>query len=172
MNSFSAEGSEIYYSRALGRDEVWAIPTLGGNPHRLVSGFFSVSSPDGASLFYFKTNDRGIYRTTLASVAEERIYSFDNPPLLPVGILPFPNGKDLLIVTSRYGQIVGATGPQLHRLDTAAHKAAQLGSLTGHSADLSVVTDLAWSEAEKRIVYSMTANGLTNLWAYSRQTKH
>ena len=32
VNAFSPDGTEIYYQRVLGRDEAWAVPTLGGNP--------------------------------------------------------------------------------------------------------------------------------------------
>jgi eukaryotic-like serine/threonine-protein kinase len=32
VESFSADGTEIYYRRNLGHDEVWAVPTLGGAP--------------------------------------------------------------------------------------------------------------------------------------------
>ena len=37
VNTFSADGKEIYYERTLGRDEVWAVPTLGGSPRRVVA---------------------------------------------------------------------------------------------------------------------------------------
>src|SRR5271156_2860825 len=47
VNSFSRDGTEIYYGRALGIDEGWAVPTLGGNPRRVVSGFSLVPSADG-----------------------------------------------------------------------------------------------------------------------------
>ena len=30
--TFSLDGKEVYYYRFLGRDEVWAVPTLGGLP--------------------------------------------------------------------------------------------------------------------------------------------
>ena len=30
--NFSADGKEIYYERSIGRDELWAVPTLGGLP--------------------------------------------------------------------------------------------------------------------------------------------
>ena len=32
VDTFSSDGKEIYYARSLGRDEVWAVPTLGGAP--------------------------------------------------------------------------------------------------------------------------------------------
>ena len=36
VDNFSPDGKEIYYARSLGRDEVWAVPTLGGTPRRVV----------------------------------------------------------------------------------------------------------------------------------------
>ena len=167
VNSFSADGSEIYYTRALGRDEVWAIPTLGGTARRLVSGYFAVPSPDGTSLFYVKSNGRGVYRITPASVVEQLVYSFDSPPLIPVGILPFPDGKNLLIATGRRGQTVGGIGLQLHKLDTAAHQVVEMGSLSGHATDIPLVTDLVWLEPGKKLLCNRTVDGLTNLWAYN-----
>ena len=47
VDSFSSDGTEIYYRRNLGRDEEWAVPTLGGKARRLVSGIRAVQSPDG-----------------------------------------------------------------------------------------------------------------------------
>ena len=35
VNSFSPDGKEVYYTRLLGRDEVWAVPALGGTPSRV-----------------------------------------------------------------------------------------------------------------------------------------
>ena len=37
VEGFSSDGREIYYRRYFGRDEIWAVPTLGGNPRRVVS---------------------------------------------------------------------------------------------------------------------------------------
>jgi eukaryotic-like serine/threonine-protein kinase len=37
VDNFSPDGKEIYYGRSLGRDEVWAVPTLGGSPQRVAS---------------------------------------------------------------------------------------------------------------------------------------
>ncbi len=37
VDTFSPDGKEIYYRRSLGRDEVWAVPTLGGAPRRVAS---------------------------------------------------------------------------------------------------------------------------------------
>src|SRR5277367_4080325 len=35
VNSFSPDGSQIYYGRTRGTNEVWAVPTLGGTPTRI-----------------------------------------------------------------------------------------------------------------------------------------
>jgi len=34
VNGFSPDVKEVYYARLLGRDEIWAVPTLGGIPRR------------------------------------------------------------------------------------------------------------------------------------------
>ena len=168
VQSFSADGSEIYFSRLLGRDEVWAIPTLGGNARRLVSALIAVPSADGNYIYYSKSGDRGIYRTSLTAVGEERIYSFDNPPLAPTGILPFPDGKNLLIATSPRGQTQGVASFRLHNLDLSEHKAVEVGSLSGQFiAEIPILTDLVWGEPGKKILFSRTVNGITNLWAYN-----
>jgi len=168
VQSFSADGSEIYFGRALGRDEVWAIPTLGGNARRLVAAFIAVPSADGAYLYYSKSGDRAIYRASLTAVGEERIYSFDNPPLVPTGILTFPDGKNLLIATATPEQTEGTQSFKLHKLDLAGRKAVEVGSLSGQFiSDLGVATDLVWGEAGKKILFSRTVNGITNLWSYN-----
>ena len=168
VQSFSADGSEIYFSRLLGRDEVWAIPTLGGNAHRLVSAVIAVPSADGAYVYYSKSGDRAMYRTSLTAVGEERIYSFDNPPLVPAGILPFPDGRSLLIATASRGQTQGSASFRLDKLDLAERKAVEAGSLSGQSiAEIPIVTDFVWAEAGKKILFSRTVNGITNLWAFN-----
>jgi Tol biopolymer transport system component len=55
VDDFSSDGKEIYYARSLGRDEVWAVPTLGGTPRRVVSGYNAVPSPDGSFIYYEKS---------------------------------------------------------------------------------------------------------------------
>ena len=170
VQTFSVDGSEIYFSRLLGRDEVWAIPTLGGNSRRLVSADIAVPSADGAYVYYSKSFDRAVYRTSLTAVREERIYSFDNPPLVPAGILTFPDGKNLLIATLSSGETQQGTATfGLHKLDLAEHKAVEIGSLPGQPITEwpPRVTMLEWADAGKKIALSKTLNGITNLWAYN-----
>jgi hypothetical protein len=52
VDDFSADGKEVYYDRNLGHDEVWAVPTAGGAPRRVASGFHAVPSPDGAFIYH------------------------------------------------------------------------------------------------------------------------
>ena len=54
VNTFSADGKEIYYERTLGREEVWAVPTLGGTPRWVASVLLVVRSLDGESIYYVK----------------------------------------------------------------------------------------------------------------------
>jgi serine/threonine protein kinase len=168
VQSFSADGSEIYFGRILGRDEVWAIPTLGGNTRRLLFANIAVPSVDGAYIYYLKSGDRGVYRTSLQSIGEERIYSFDNPPLGPTGILTFADGKHLLIATFPKVQSASAATFSLFKLDLSTHQAVGVGSLSGQFiGEIQVSPDWAWGEADKKILFSRTVNGITNLWSYN-----
>ena len=158
VDGFSVDGSEIYFARVLGRDEVWAIPTLGGNPRRLVSALFAVPSPDGSSLFYLKSYNSSIFRTPLNSFSEEQIYNFDNPPAFPVAILPFPNGKDLFVTTMT--QFPDRTG-HLYRVNVSGHSAHEIGTVSD------VANGGGWEEPGKSVLISRTVNGLINLWSYN-----
>jgi serine/threonine protein kinase/Tol biopolymer transport system component len=162
VDGFSADGSEIYFARVLGRDEVWAIPTLGGNPRRLVSALFAMSSPDGSSLFYVKSYKSAIFRTPLNNFSEEQIYNFDNPFAFPVAILAFPDGKDLFVPTVR--QFTDTTG-HLYRVNVAAHSAEEIGTVSD------VANAGGWEEPGKSLLISRTVNGLTNLWSYNLESK-
>src|SRR5207253_3309631 len=101
VESFAPDGSEIYYGREVGRDEVWAIPTLGGTASRLAPGRALVPSVDGNSMLYLKINSQEIYQTKKGSLGEERVYRFDNPPRFPLSIVPFPDGENLLVATTK-----------------------------------------------------------------------
>jgi len=160
VDSFSSDGTEIYYQRAIGKDEVWAVPTLGGTPHRLASGTFLEPSLDGHSYFYAKSDSpHAIFRAGKSGLGEEQIYNFENPPLMPLSILPFPGGNDLLVVTvtSAYAAQV-----RLFKLNVAGHTISDAGSVTGFTPP----SDVAWGEPGKSLLLSRTENGITNIWKY------
>jgi Tol biopolymer transport system component len=157
VGSFAPDGTEIYYGRNLGRDEGWAVPTLGGTPRRVASGHSLVPSPDGNSLFYLKTDSRAIYRAGKSGLSEEKVFSFDNPPLMPLTILPYPDGNNLLVVT--VGRFNDKDG-HFYKVNVPRHSAADLGALSGYPADV------AWAEPGRTVLLSRAVNGLTNLWKY------
>ncbi len=125
VDSFSPDGTEIYYQHSLGRDEEWAVPTLGGASRRLLSGCGLVPSPDGNSFFYLKSGSPGIYRAEKTGLSEEKLYSFENPPRVPDWILPFPSGDDLLVAASeQYRE------GRLYKVNVHSHTSTDLGALS------------------------------------------
>jgi serine/threonine protein kinase len=158
VENFSADGSEIYYHRSLGRDEIWAVPTLGGAPHRMVPGISLAPSPDGNWLYYLKTDSpQTVFRAGKSGLVEEKLFSFDNPPRPTLAVLPYPDGENLLVVTSK---TVKRGEVQLNRLNLTSHQVTELGSLSLSTPDL------VWAEPAKSLLFSREVNGLTNLWKF------
>ena len=160
VDSFSTDGTEIYYQRSGGRDEVWAVPTLGGSPSRVASGNSIVPSADGASLFYVKSESRGIFRANRSGTAEEKVYNFDATTFAPQAILPFPGGSHLLVLTSNPIYSVSSNF-HVYDLDLSGRSTADVGDVPGYTFDA------VWGEPGKTLVFSRTVNGLTNIWKYS-----
>ncbi len=63
------------------------MPTLGGAPRRVVSAFYMVPSPDGASIFYIKFGSFGIFRAGKSGLDEELVYNFEGTGLFFVPLL-------------------------------------------------------------------------------------
>jgi len=162
VDSFSPDGTEIFYQRSMGQDEEWAVPTLGGTPHRVASGRSLVAAPDGSAFFYLKSASRAIFRAGRSGLSEEVVYSFDQPALEPVSILVFPGVSDLLVQTRAQ---LGSEEAQLHRLSLSSRTVLSLGSLSGYPSDP------AWGEPGKTVLFSRTVNGLMNLWTYHLDTR-
>jgi serine/threonine protein kinase/Tol biopolymer transport system component len=156
VENFSPDGREIYYRRSLGRDEVWAVPALGGTPRRVASAFSAVPSPDGAFIYYGKSDNPGIFRAAESGVNEELIYGPENAGMYLFPILVFPDAKDLLIAGAR------TTTPaiRLYRINLAGHEATDLGDIVAPNRDI------VWAEPGNSIFFSRTVNGLTNIWKY------
>jgi len=157
VESFSADGSHVYFRRSLGHFEVWSVPTLGGAANRLVGGLYLVPSPDGNYLFYSKGGSRAVFRSDKAGLNEEQIYSFENAGVIPSAILPYPGGADLLVLASSPDSLLEKS--LLYKVTLANHSAASLGELSSNS-------DVVWGEPGKKLIFSRTVNGLTNLWSY------
>ena len=157
VESFSADGTEIYYRRNLGHDEVWAVPTLGGSPHRVVSGRFVVPSADGNLLFYLKTDfPHVIFRTGKSGLNEQKVFSFEGSAGIPVSILPYPDGENLLVTTFQ----PSSNKYRLERVNLPSHKAAELGE----PFEIAVLP--VWEEPGKSVLFSRDVNGLINIWEF------
>ena len=157
--SFSTDGAEIYYRRTLGEYETWAVPTLGGSPRRVVSGFAVAPSPDGNSIFYLKGDTQAIFRANKSGLGEEEVYTFNPSGDQPVGILPYSDGKTLLVAARK-----AALGKVwLYKVTLAPRAADDLGEAPG------VIR--GWSEPGGSVLLSRTVNGLTNIWKYSLADK-
>ena len=156
VNTFSPDGREIYYSRPSGRDEVWGVPTLGGSPRRVVPGRFAVPSPDGAFIYYSKSDSTGMFRSGKSGLNEELVYNAKDSVIFPV--LLFPGGNELLAAGSPPS--LGRPNLRFSRIDVTSRKAVDLGEVSGDP-------DVAWAEPGKSVLLSRTVNGLTNIWSYS-----
>ena len=162
VDCFSLDGTEIYYGRTFGRDEEWAVPTLGGTPKRVASGFCLVPSLDGSSFFYLKSLDHAVFRAERSGLNEETVYNFDIPPLMPVSILRFPSGRELLVASvSQYGD----QQFHLYKVGVAGRAAVDLGTISVNRPLPNL--DTVWEEPGKTVLFSRTVSGLTNLWRYN-----
>jgi serine/threonine protein kinase/Tol biopolymer transport system component len=165
LNNFSPDGTEIYYSRSLGRDEVWAVPALGGTPRRLASASDVVPSPDGASIFYTKSGDSAIFRAEKSGLREESVFNPKGAGQSFFPLLPFPGGQDLLVAASSFGFDLPQSQFRLYKITVASHQALDLGQLSGNASDV------VWADPGRSILFSRTVNGLTNIWKYTLQDR-
>ncbi len=159
VNAFSPDGTEIYYQRFLGRDEAWAVPTLGGSPRLVASASYAVPSPDGAYIFYVKAGNSGIFRAGKSGVNEERVYNSEGTNLMFVPLLLYPGGNELLAGGFR-GYF--SSNVTFYRINLASRETVDLGEVSGNPE----IPDVVWAEPGKTVLLSRTVNGLTNIWKY------
>ena len=129
VDTFSPDGKEIYYGRSLGRDEVWAVPTLGGAPRRVVSGYYVVPSPDGAFIYYGKSDRSGIFRAGKSGLNEELVYNPEGTDLFFFPLLVFPAATtcSLLVFQRIFDRI------RFYRINLTSHEAVDLGEVSGNA---------------------------------------
>jgi serine/threonine protein kinase len=161
LQRFSPDGKEIYYERSLGRDETWAVPTLGGSPRRLATARWVVPSLDGASIFYIKLGSSGIFRAGKSGLNEELVYNSADAGLSLFPLLLFPGGKDLLVAVSPSSFGWPQSPFRFCRINVTKHEAVDLGEVSGNPSDV------VWSEPGKTVLFSRAVNGITNIWRYS-----
>ena len=156
VDSFSPDGKEIYYGRALGSHEIWAVPTLGGSPRRVAPTYYFISSLDGASIFYVKSDKPGIFRADKSGLNEELVYKPEGGSRELDPILLFPSGGDLLAAGVQGGNTF------FYRINLTKHEAVDLGGVSG----VGELPEVTWDEPGESILFGRTANGLTNIWKY------
>jgi Tol biopolymer transport system component len=158
LDNFSSDGKEIYYRRSLGRDAVWAVPTLGGVPRRVVAASWVVPSPDGAFIYYVKSDRAEIFRAEKSGLNEELVYNFKRTGLVFFWpILVFPGGNDLLAGGYRENSPISS----FYRINVTSHEAVGLGEVSGNPGGV------VWAEPGNSVLLSRSVNGLTNIWNYS-----
>jgi Tol biopolymer transport system component len=159
VEGFSPDGTEIYYRRFLGHDEEWAVPTLGGSPHRVLSGIGLAPTADGSGMFYLKSVTPAVYRADKSGLGEEEVFNFGKPSINLASVLPFPNNRELLVAG------LDALDPHLYRIDLSTRMATDLGAFSGQPEPP------VWLEPGKSVVFGRTVNGLTNIWKYNLADK-
>jgi len=161
--SFSADENQIYYERQLGATEVWAVPTLGGNPVRVLQGSTLKPSPDGQSLFYVNSETRDILQAPPSGIGGKVIMNFKDLGLgYYARLLVFPDGADLLLMGHKSSNAEGSS--ELYKVNVASHKIADLGAIPTSAS-------VTWGEPGKSLLFSRDLNGIVNLWEYNLETK-
>src|SRR6202045_4212724 len=89
-------------------------------------------------------------------MGEELVFAFDPKSSGVARIMPFPDGKRLLVLTA--SGISTVEGVQLFVVDLEKKSAEDLVNIQGNPSDV------VWQGLGKSILLSRTMNGLTNIW--------
>jgi serine/threonine protein kinase len=163
LNAFSPDGTQIYYGLQLGADEVWAVPTLGGTPVRVLEGSAWLRpSADGKSLFWVNAVSYDVMSSPLSGGSPTTVITQKELGVVPTEILLYPDGSSLLIAgrDPKNEDLV-----VLARIDAASHRVTSLASLAGDARGV------RWSEPGKSVLLARTVNGIVNLWHYELTSK-
>jgi serine/threonine protein kinase/Tol biopolymer transport system component len=158
VDSFSPDGTQIYYSDDFTEGGSRSVPTLGGASTIMASGIDLTVSPDGDFFYFIKGRENAVFRKPKAGLAEEMIFHAAEGST-PIGILPFPEGKDLLVRTGN-DTVMGSTSVGLYRVNVSTHASQKIGELSGSP------TGLVWEDPGKTFLCSRTVNDVTNIWEY------
>lgn len=161
IESFSSDGTQIYYQKVAGRRETWAMPTLGGKPARVATGSGAVPSPDGQTLFYARR--REILRADRSGLDEKQVFDFGGAGLPILRMLAFPDGNRLLVITG--DPVSSIERGEASEIDLEKKTSVELGEIDGDA--FSVV----WDQPGQTVAMSRTVNGLRNIWEYDLNSK-
>jgi Tol biopolymer transport system component len=165
--AFSPDGTQIYFTDVFPRGEIRSMATLGGASTLVATGNSLAISSDGNSLYFVgvSSNDSGtfgrqtgVHRKPRSGTGEDVI--FRTPAgLTPLHILPFPDGKEILVLAGD-DTVLGSTVLTLFRVNVASHDSHKVGELSGSP------TGLVWNDPGKTLLCSRTVNSVTNIWEY------
>ena len=139
---------------------------LGGASTVVAAGHTLALSPDGSALYFVGVStdsgtslrQTGVHRKPRSGTGDEVI--FRSPAgLSPLNILPFPDGKELLILAGN-DNIFGSAVLELFRVNVASHDSQKVGEISGSP------TGPVWNDPGKTLLCSRTVNSLTNIWEY------
>ena len=160
VSAFSPDGTQIYYESQY--SEIWSIPTLGGTPSRIALGHAAIALPNDSSLFFIKTDNAAIFRKDKNSVAEQPFLDFNKQGLLPWHMLPYPDGKALLVFTGPSSETLNFPAViSLYKVDIATRRPDKIGDISG------TPNGFSWLQPGKSLLFSRTLNDVTNIWQYT-----
>jgi Tol biopolymer transport system component len=134
----------------------------GQNNNSPATGWHAVPSPDGAFIYYWKSDSSGIFRAEKSGLNEEIVYHPERTGLFFFPLLLFPGGNDLLAAGVPDFQL---SKFHLYRINVTNHQAVDLGEVSGN------YDDLVWAESGNSVLFSRAVNGLTNIWKYGLQDR-
>ncbi len=160
VDSFSSDGTQIYYHLDSAGGDIRSVPTLGGASTSLTQGSGLTPSFDGNSFYFIRggLRENAVYRRSKAGVAEEMIFRAAED-VTPLAVLPFPDGKDVLITTGN-DIILGSASVTLYRVNITTRASQRIGEVSGSP------TGLVWGDEGKTLLFSRTVNDVTNIWQY------
>jgi Tol biopolymer transport system component len=137
------------------------VPTLGGAISKVASGISLVPSSDGKWFFVFQADNHIIVRKNISGLQQEIVYRPDGD-LVPALMLPYPDGKDLLIFAGKTGEFATAlASPTLYKLSMASHQPQKLDQIDGSPGGI------VWGKPGETLFFSRTVDGVTNIWEYN-----
>ena len=110
---------------------VWHLPATWSPP------------PDGASIFYVKSDSPEIFRAEKSGLGEELVYKPEGTGLNFAPILLFPGDNNLLAAGFQWY----SPKFRFYRINVASHEAVDLGEVSGNF-------DVVWAEPGKTVLFS------------------
>jgi serine/threonine protein kinase/Tol biopolymer transport system component len=160
INGFAADGTLIYYGRELGKDEVWAVPALGGTATRVIEGGTRLwPSVDGKAVFWENAETGELMQSPTSGGPGKLIVNLKDLGLFPLEVLVYPDGASLLVEGTKEAH--GTQTLELDRIDIASRKVTSLGTMVGSGG-----YGMTWGDSGKTILLARTVNAIVNLWEY------